>query len=175
MPRFRPTLATIQAALAPLRYGRASLWTALFQLIAGSLLWGVSQPGKGPYGTDPDVLFFGTLAFWTYLAAVTLGHVGLGAYLVARGRYSTLRAWALQMLAVVLVLLALVPASIVVLAPATLGFETCPTLQCAVLILLGVVPIVAALVLAGVAPISLLWFFLARPATSSLGNGVCRR
>ncbi len=161
--RIQRAFSVARRAIAPLRYWRATLWTILIQYEVGDILWDASQPGKGGQGTDPSASFMLSVAFATYVAAVTFGHFGISAWLAARGKYSVFRALSLQISAVTVALLAFVPIYFVVANPSINNFLACTTLKCDILIPFGTAAICGGAALITIIPVSLLWFFLAKP------------
>lgn len=109
-------------------------------------------------------MFLGKAAFMAYVAAITVGHFGIGAWLAVRGTYRVMRCLSLLVFSSAVAILVLVPTYIAVLAPSINGFQACATLKCVILIPIGSAAIVSAMALPGIVPISLLWFFLASPS-----------
>lgn len=148
------------------RYIRASLWLLPIELIAIDLLFGAGQKVsvdnvKFPEGTRLLIM----TALGLYIAAITVGHLGVSAWLAKRNRYGVTRGILMNSALMLVLAATFTCVCVMVVNPAPIGYPPCDTARCYTYYFLGITGASTALAQVFAFPTALLWFWLAKPVT----------
>lgn len=149
-----------------LRYIRASLWSLPIEFIAIDILFGAGQKVsvdnvKFPEGTRLLIM----TALGLYVAAVTVGHLGVSAWLAKRNTYSVTRGILFSSAFMLVLAASFSSVYVMVVNPAPGDYPPCDTVRCYTYYSLGIAGASAALAQVFALPTGVLWFWLAKPAT----------
>jgi hypothetical protein len=156
-------LGRLRGGFARLRYLRATLWLLPVEAAVLSMLGGVASYMAADSRPDMGGDYSMFVAFNLYLLAITAGRLGVGAWEATRESYSVLRPLALLLWLVTLAVTLIMPANLLFIGRSAMGYDHCFRFKCYALLPFIPPIITGVVVIAVLAPTSLLWFRLAKP------------
>jgi hypothetical protein len=148
------------------RYIRASLWSLPIEFIAIDLLFGAAQKVSVDNVKFPEEThFLIMISLGLYIAAITVGHLGVSAWLAKRNIYSVIRCTLLNSAIILVLAASFSSVYVIVVNPSPGDYPPCETVRCYTYNFLGMAGIGAGFAEAFALPTCVLWFWLAKPRT----------